>query len=96
MTPVQSRRIDDTEWNRHQKLIADFEAAWLRGERPLIADHLPEDVPRPDKLLIELVHAELEFRIKAGEEARIEEYVKLFPELERGRETMLGLIDTEF
>ena len=96
MTPVQSRRIDDTEWNRHQELIADFEAAWLRGERPLIADHLPEDVPRPDKLLIELVHAELEFRIKAGEEARIEEYVKLFPELERGRETMLGLIDTEY
>jgi hypothetical protein len=61
--------IQDADWDRLQELIARFETAWARGERPKIADHLPADEPHREALLLELVHAELEFRLKAGESA---------------------------
>ena len=35
-------------------------------------------------LLVELVHVELELRLKAGEPARVEEYLRRYPELALG------------
>ena len=48
------------------------------------------DEPHREPLLIELVHAEMEFRLKAGEAARVEEYLRKFPQLARDRSTVLG------
>ena len=45
--------------------------------------------PRPGRggaaALVELIHSELEWRLKAGEPARVEEYLVAFPELNRDR-----------
>jgi serine/threonine-protein kinase len=64
-----------------ERRIDRFEAAWVRGERPCIEDYLPGDPTERLAVLHELVHAELEYRIKAGEAARVEEYLARFPEL---------------
>ena len=89
--------IQDEDWDRLQELIARFEAAWARGERPRIADYLPADEPHREAVLLELVHAELEFRLKAGESARVEDYLRPYPEPEaRSPEAVLGLIRAEW
>jgi eukaryotic-like serine/threonine-protein kinase len=48
--------------------IKAFELAWQRGERPAIAEHLPADAVVRLAVLVELVHIDLERRIKAGED----------------------------
>jgi hypothetical protein len=51
--------------------ISDFEQLWLRGQRPLIASFLPGAGEQRQRLLVELVHAELELRLEAGHPATI-------------------------
>jgi WD40 repeat protein len=86
-----------SEGHRQREEVLDrFEAAWLAGQRPVIADFLPADGDQRQALLVELVHVDLEFRLKAGEAARVEEYLASFPELEHNRPQLLGLIAREF
>ena len=67
-----------------------------RGERPMAAGQSPHaDVPLT--LLVELVHAELEFRLKRGEGCRIEEYRERYPALgdASNADALVGLIVAE-
>jgi serine/threonine protein kinase len=96
MLRADSVAMPDSDWFRLQRIIAGFETSWKRGDRPEIAEYLAPDEPHRDQLLIELVHAEMEFRLKAGESARVEEYLRKFPELARDRLTVLALIKTEW
>ncbi len=76
--------------------VGRFEELWLRGERPALTDFL-NGLHGEDRLplLVELVHAELEFRLKAGEVARVEEYLTAYPELRRP-EFLRALAETEY
>src|SRR5262249_5852753 len=47
------------------------------------------------RVLVELVHIDLELRLKAGESARVEEYLARFPELAGDRAVTLDLIAAE-
>jgi predicted ATPase len=60
----------------------------------VIDDYLPAGRPG-GRLLIELVHLELELRLKAGETARAEEYLARYPELAGDTAAALGLITAE-
>jgi hypothetical protein len=82
-------------WAQLQQTMNRFEVAWQRGEGPNIEEYLPSDSSRP-RFLIELIHADLEYRLKAGDPARLEEYCKRFPELVENREAMLELIAAEY
>jgi serine/threonine protein kinase len=72
--------------------IEAFERAWQKGERPAIAEHLPADPLVRRSVLVELVHIDLELRSKAGEAARIESYLKQFPELVNDSECFAEII----
>jgi hypothetical protein len=48
------------------------------------------------RLLIELAHIDLELRLKAGEAARVEEYLARYPELAADRPAALELISAEY
>lgn len=63
-----------------ESLIERFEAAWNAGGRPPIDDFLPPGEHRFD-VLVELVHIEMERRLKRAEPARAEEYFQRYPEL---------------
>src|SRR5436190_353820 len=67
---------------RLEQLIDQFEDEWQRGERPAIDDYLiaGTDLPRPP-LLIELVHIDLERRLKAREAVAVEDYLARYPDL---------------
>jgi serine/threonine protein kinase len=75
--------------------VRRFEGAWRQGPRPRIDDYLPADVPLRARVLIELVHIDLELRLKGGEAARVEDYLARYLELAGDRAATLELIAAE-
>jgi hypothetical protein len=79
-----------------QLLVDLFENAWQSGQRPQIDNFLPPEGPDRRRLLIELVHVDLERRLKAGEAARVEQYLERYSELAADQEVVLKLLAAEF
>src|SRR4051794_8739839 len=84
-----------------ESLIGRFEGLWFgsrqaQGERPRIDDFLPLAGEHRPHLLRELVHAELELRLKAGEAARVEEYLARYHELTQDPQSVWSLIEKEY
>jgi WD40 repeat protein len=78
-------------------LVARFEGAWRGPARPTPEAFLaacPAELRAA--LLVELVHADLEFRLKAGERARVEEYLARFPELTARPDEVRALVAAEY
>src|SRR4051794_14680951 len=82
------------DWLVLKDAVKRFEHAWRQTPRPGIDDYLPAGAPLRCRVLIELVHLDLELRLKAGEAARVEEYLARYPEL-AGDGAALGLIAAE-
>ena len=83
---------------RCERAVAAFEAAWRSaGDRPRVADYAPP-AGHPARLLIlaELVHADIECRLRAGETARVESYLAEYPDLAASGRSVLDLIETEY
>jgi tetratricopeptide (TPR) repeat protein/tRNA A-37 threonylcarbamoyl transferase component Bud32 len=89
------RRLPSADWGRLEQILHDFEDAWAEGRRPALEAYLP-DGPAPGPLLVELVHLELELRLKAGEPARVETYLERYPELATDPETAVTLVAAEY
>src|SRR5262249_8938105 len=83
------------DWSALKDAVRRFENAWRQGPRPAIDDYLPAGDPPRSRVLIELVHIDLELRLKAGEAARVEEYLARYPPLARDRAVHLALIGAE-
>jgi serine/threonine-protein kinase len=86
------------EWRTCVELAVEaFRSAWARGQRPNIEEALWR-LPDEARLvgLVELVHTELELRIKAREEVRVEDYLQRFPELARDPKAVSALVEAEF
>ena len=62
-------------------VVARFEAVCRQGQSPVIDAYLPQEPVQRRAVLIELVHTDLECRLKAGQAPRVEEYLKRYPEL---------------
>jgi WD40 repeat protein/serine/threonine protein kinase len=78
-----------------ERTIEAFEEAWQQGNRPRIEQYLANAAGDSTTCLIELVHIDLEYALKAGEDARVEGYFKRFPELTRLTDAVRDLIATE-
>src|SRR5690349_16515189 len=93
-------RPDDSlsrpHWERVETLLDRFEEAWRRGERPALDDYRPAGAADEVHVLAELIQTDLEFRLKAGEPARVEDYLPRYPELARDRGLVLALIVAEY
>jgi serine/threonine protein kinase/tetratricopeptide (TPR) repeat protein len=89
-------QLSPEQWQRLERIIERFEEAWQDGLRPAIDEYLSSGEIEPKALIIELVHADLECRLKAGEAARVEEYLDRYPAIAGHRDKMLGLIAAEF
>jgi tetratricopeptide (TPR) repeat protein len=75
-------------------LVARFEDAW-RNDRPVLDEFLPPGVCHI-RVLVELAHIDLEYRLKAGETARVEDYLQRYPQLVDEPTLVLELIKTEY
>src|SRR5262245_28198023 len=89
-------RFSDAAWAELEDYIFRFEDAWERGERPAIEDHLPADPEQRRAVLVELVHADLEYRLDAGESVLVEHYLQRYPGLGADRHVVLELLAAEW
>src|SRR5262249_47552662 len=78
-----------------EDVIQRFENAWQSRTRPEINAYLQSNSGGV-QLLIELVHVDLEYRLRAGESARVEEYLGRYPDLSDDKTVMLELIAAEY
>jgi len=78
-----------------EAVVRRFEQAWRGPDRPDPAAFAPPDGPDRVPILNELVHVDLELRLRRGEDARVETYLERFPELAR-RELLLDLVAAEY
>ncbi len=92
--PLHDLTSDD--WAALDEVIERYETAWGRGERPALEQGLPAAGNLRRAALRELIHGELEIRLKAGEPARVEEYLGRFPEVNAGPEQLLSLLAREY
>jgi predicted ATPase len=83
------------DWVALKDAVKHFEHVWHQTPRPRIDDYIRMNDPLRSRVLIELVHIELELRLKAGEAARVEEYLVRYPELTEDRKITIELIAAE-
>src|SRR5215218_726017 len=83
-----SSTLTDSAWHEYEDVIRRFEDAWQGRARPEIVAYLPTGCGH-GRLLTELVHVELEYRLRA------EDYLTRYPELAGDRAVVLELIAAE-
>jgi tetratricopeptide (TPR) repeat protein len=76
--------------------IARFEAAWRDGQAPALEEFLPPAAEGRTQALVEFIHTDLEYRLRAGEAVRVERYLERYPELAADRTMVLDLIAAEY
>lgn len=86
---------DSTALNGLDSALGRFERSWQAGTKPAIEAYLPGPGPDQRRVLVELIHAELELRLRAGEVARVENYLTRFPELTGQVHLLLEFLATE-
>ncbi|MDA1052840.1 MAG: hypothetical protein O3C40_20495 [Planctomycetota bacterium] len=79
-----------------EQAINRFEDAWEAGKRPSIEAFVPDGVADRFGLIKELVHIDLECRLKVGQKARVEDYFEQVPGLKESNEDFVGLLNREF
>jgi serine/threonine protein kinase len=98
-TPHDSDTADPSAtcaWTRREQLIESFERAWRAGLLPNIDGFLPGAVAEHESLLVELIHVDLEFRLKAGEPVRVEAYFDRYPRVTQDRAAVIELLKAEY
>jgi serine/threonine protein kinase/tetratricopeptide (TPR) repeat protein len=91
-----TKPLPRTDWDRMEEILERFEEAWQGGQPPAIEDYLKARDIDVRKLLVELVHADLECRLKTGEDVRVENYFGRYPQIADNPEAALGLIAAEY
>jgi len=79
-----------------EQVVARFEDAWRRGETPAFDDYFSGDAEERHAILVGLVQVDLEYRLKAGELARVEDYLERHPELTQDDDALVELICAEY
>jgi tetratricopeptide (TPR) repeat protein len=93
---VLDRDLPGTDSSRLEEIVEQFEQAWQRGSHPDLDSFRPFAGEHSRSVLVELVHVDLECRLKAGESARIEHYLERYPELADDPGTALDLLLSEY
>jgi tetratricopeptide (TPR) repeat protein/tRNA A-37 threonylcarbamoyl transferase component Bud32 len=95
--PVLARiaALPRDQWADLQQALARFEESWRHDPRPVLDEFLPEDSALRSLVLVELVHADLAYRLRAGEPARVDEYLGRYPLLATDREVIRDLTAAE-
>lgn len=85
----------DESTARLEAAVDRFEDAYTSGQRPTIDAYLPDQRGERQRVLVELVHVDLEYRLKQKEPVRVEEYLSRYPELAQDDAVAVELICVE-
>ena len=95
MEPCPTPELDSLAWEGIQDVVRSFRQALRHGEHPAIEAYTPEDGDHREEVLVELIHEEMEFRIKAGVPADLASYLGRFPEIADDLRTLAALVVAE-
>jgi tetratricopeptide (TPR) repeat protein/tRNA A-37 threonylcarbamoyl transferase component Bud32 len=96
-SPSSWAALPSEAWQFLEGILDRFEDAWRRGERPALRAYLTEAAAEQRLvLLVQLAHMDLEFRLRAGEAARVEDYLRVYPELHDRPQAVLDLVAAEY
>jgi WD40 repeat protein len=90
------RDVPTAAWDRLEQIIRRFERSWRQGQAPCLDDYLPAEPAERLAVLVELVHTDLEYRLKGGQQARVEDYLRRYPELAAEPALAVALIVREY
>jgi lipoprotein NlpI len=82
-------------WESLDRVVKAFEDAWQSGGRPDLGAFLVGTGEARRALLAELAHVDLERRLKAGDPARAEDYLRYLEDLTRDAEVIAELAEFE-
>lgn len=85
----------ETIENREQ-IVQSFEDAWDSRKPPDIESFVKGISSERRWVVLELVHSDLELRLKNGLDVRVESYLERFPELENDPEQVVQLVASEY
>jgi WD40 repeat protein len=88
--------LGDKRSVRRDAILRNFEVAWQGPEPPELSRFLPPGGSIPPGMLAELVHIDLDFRLRRGEPARLEPYLEHYLPVEPDHATLLDLIAAEY
>jgi WD40 repeat protein/serine/threonine protein kinase len=98
MTQVNRSTISQSPHERITIVLHEFERKWRSGQRPALLKHVP--VPGQEgrrEGIIELVHLDLTYRLRSGDEVPLVElYLSAFPAELSDPQTQVELIVTEY
>jgi serine/threonine protein kinase/WD40 repeat protein len=95
-TSQDQRDLETPKWSHLERIVQEFEEACRTGKSPKLEDYAPAEEAQRRKVLPELLHADLELRLKAGEGVRVEAYLERFPEIQADRACLVSLIRAEY
>jgi serine/threonine protein kinase len=87
--------LESLAWDAVQDRVESFRQALKHGERPAIEAYAPEGMAHRNVLLFELVHEEMEVRIKAGERCEVAAYLARFADLAADAHAVDDLVAAE-
>jgi predicted Ser/Thr protein kinase len=93
--PEDGSFLPQEVWNRLEHILRRFDDAWKSGGRPALEEYLAGWQAERRTLLVELIHEDIEHRLRAGEAARAEDYLQRYPELRQDRDVILDLVAAE-
>jgi tRNA A-37 threonylcarbamoyl transferase component Bud32/tetratricopeptide (TPR) repeat protein len=93
-------RLSSQAWDQVRSAVRKFESAWQErseGDEPKVKDFLDSDQPDTRlAMLAEMIHADVEFRLKRGEDVRLEPYLDEFPEIRANPGRLHDLLEGSF
>ena len=90
-----SEGTEDYNASTVHQVVSEFERALKSGESIEVDSFLQGDGPFRWQLLVELVHADLEMRLRRGEDARLFAYLERYPELKNSAKDIDSLLQVE-
>lgn len=83
-------------WQKWEGVLRAFEDAWQQGDPPDLESFCRKYAATEPGVIAELVHLDLEYRLKAEDDTRVEHYLKLFPQLAQQVNLVARLLASEF
>ena len=95
MPERKAKTSSDDEIAGLDPLAERFDEAWQAGLQPRLSA-FAENAGPSQQVLFDLVSIDLEYRLKADEQIRCEDYFRRFPALAADQEACLDLIEFEY
>lgn len=88
--------LSDRDWGLLAEALNALEETWIRNSSADLKEFVPSlSGPLRDRVLVELIKSDQEFRWQNGEQKRIEDYLAEWPEVTRSSDSVFELLDAE-